>query len=208
VIDLNVLQWLDLAGVFVFASSGALVAARNRLDIVGFVVIGFITSVGGGTLRDLLVDVPVFWIQQSIYIWIALVAAVITFGFSGFIDKRRRWIVWFDAVGLSVFCVLGAAKGLEITGDPVISVMMGVVSAVFGGVLRDIICNEVPLIFRGEIYATAAFFGSALFVTAMTFDISKNLALWLGIGGALALRAGAILWGWSLPKSRGLHDPA
>ncbi len=125
-----------------------------------------------------------------------------------FIDKRRRWIVWFDAIGLSVFCVLGAAKGLEVTGDPVVSVMMGVVSAVFGGVLRDIICNEVPLIFHGEIYATAAFLGSVLFVTAMTFGLSENLALWLGIGGALGLRSAAVIWGLSLPKSRGLHDPS
>ena len=206
-IELNILQWLDLAGVFVFATSGALVAARKRLDIFGFVVIGFITAVGGGTLRDLLVNVPVFWVQESIYIWITLTASVVTFGFSGFIDKRKQWIVWFDAVGLSVFCVLGAAKGLEITGNPIISVMMGVISAVFGGVLRDIVCNEVPLIFHGEIYATAAFLGSVLFVLAMTFDLTKGLALWLGIGGAISLRSAAVVWGWSLPKSRGLHDP-
>lgn len=206
-IDLNILQWLDLAGVFVFATSGALVAARNRLDIIGFVVIGFITAVGGGTLRDLLVDVPVFWVQESIYIWITLVASVVTFGFSGFIDRRKRWIVWFDAIGLSVFCVLGAAKGLEITGNPLISVMMGVVSAVFGGVLRDIVCNEVPLIFHGEIYATAAFLGSFLFVAAMMFELPKNAALWIGISGAICLRSAAVIWGLSLPKSRGLHDP-
>ena len=205
-IDLNVIQWLDLAGVFVFATSGALVAARKRLDIFGFVVVGFITSVGGGTLRDLLVNVPVFWIQESIYIWIALAAAVLTFGFAGFIDRRKQWIVWFDAIGLSVFCVLGASKGLEISGDPLISVMMGVISAVFGGVLRDIVCNEVPLIFHAEIYATAAFLGSVLFVIAMGLELGLSLALWLGVIAALSLRSAAIVWGWSLPKSRGLHD--
>lgn len=205
-IELNILQWLDLAGVFVFATSGALVAARKGLDIIGFVVIGFITAVGGGTLRDLLVDVPVFWVQESIYIWITLAASVVTFGFSGSIDKRKQWIVWFDAIGLAVFCVLGAAKGLEITGNPLISVMMGVVSAVFGGVLRDIICNEVPLIFHGEIYATAAFLGSVLFVAAMLFGLPEHLSLWLGITGGFVLRSAAVIWGLSLPKSRGLHD--
>ena len=117
-VDLSVIQWLDLAGVFVFASSGALVAARKRLDIFGFVVVGFITAVGGGTLRDMLVSVPVFWIQSSIYVWITLAASVMTFGFSGFIDRRKQWIVWFDAIGLSVFCVLGASKGLEINQNP------------------------------------------------------------------------------------------
>jgi uncharacterized membrane protein YeiH len=205
-VDLSVIEWLDLAGVFVFASSGALVAARKRLDIFGFVVVGFITAVGGGTLRDMLVNVPVFWIQGSIYVWITLAASVMTFGFSSFIDRRKQWIVWFDAIGLSVFCVLGASKGLEITGDPLISVMMGVISAVFGGVLRDIVCNEVPLIFHGEIYATAAFLGSVLFVSAVGIGISESIALWLGIGAAMMLRSAAVIWGWSLPKSRGLHD--
>jgi uncharacterized membrane protein YeiH len=150
--------------------------------------------------------VPVFWIQGSIYVWITLAASVMTFGFSSFIDRRKQWIVWFDAIGLSVFCVLGASKGLEITGDPLISVMMGVISAVFGGVLRDIVCNEVPLIFHGEIYATAAFLGSVLFVSAMGIGISESIALWLGIGAAMMLRSAAVIWGWSLPKSRGLHD--
>ena len=95
-VDLSVIEWLDLAGVFVFASSGALVAARKRLDIFGFVVVGFITAVGGGTLRDMLVNVPVFWIQGSIYVWITLAASVMTFGFSSFIDRRKQWIVWFE----------------------------------------------------------------------------------------------------------------
>ncbi len=202
--NLTIIPWLDLAGVFVFAVSGALVAARKQMDIFGFTVIALITAVGGGTIRDLLVDVPVFWIHEPVYVWLAFSAAILTFLFVNLIHKGERFILWFDAVGLAVFCVLGTAKGFDATGAPLISVMMGVITAVVGGMMRDVVCNELPLIFHGEIYATAAFLGGTVYVICQYLHIPSPVALWAGIASAFSLRAAAMMWGWSLPKSGGL----
>jgi uncharacterized membrane protein YeiH len=201
---LTIVPLLDIAGVFVFAVSGALAAARKRMDIFGFTVIALLTAVGGGTIRDLLVGQPIFWIIGPIYVWVALAAAILTFFFVRFIHRSERWLSWFDAIGLGVFCVLGAAKGYEVTGAPLISVMMGVISAVAGGMMRDVVCNEIPLIFHGEIYATAAFTGSACYIGLHVMNIPESLAIWLGIIVAIVLRMAAMRWGWSLPASTDL----
>ncbi|MFP6806474.1 MAG: trimeric intracellular cation channel family protein [Pseudomonadales bacterium] len=202
--NLGIIPWLDLAGVFVFAVSGALVAARKNMDVFGFTVIALITAVGGGTIRDLLVGLPVFWIQEPVYVSISFSAAILTFLFVRMIHRGERLILWFDAVGLAVFCVLGAAKCFETTGSALISIMMGVITAVLGGMMRDVVCNEVPLIFHGEIYATAAFLGATVYVLCQLLSLPQEIALWAGISCAFALRAAAMLWGWSLPKSKGL----
>ncbi len=200
--NMTIIPWLDLAGVFVFAMSGALVAARKQLDVFGFLVIALITAVGGGTIRDLLVDQPVFWIVAPIYVWVAFVAAIVTFLFVQMVHRGEALMRWFDAVGVAVFCVLGAAKGFAVTGDPLISIMMGVISSVVGGMLRDIVCNEVPLIFHSEIYATAAFLGATVYIIALYLSLPEVVALWTGMIMAFGLRAAAMTWGWSLPKSR------
>jgi uncharacterized membrane protein YeiH len=202
--SLTIIAWLDIAGVFVFAVSGALVAARKNMDVFGFTVIALLTAVGGGTIRDLLVDVPVFWILEPVYVWVAFSAAILTYLFVNLVNKGEPLILWFDAIGVAVFCVLGAAKGFEQTGAPLISVMMGVVTAVAGGMLRDVVCNEVPLIFHGEIYATAAFFGSSVYIAGEYIGLPIAGSLWAGIICAFLLRAAAMVWGWSLPKSDSL----
>ena len=202
--ELSILQYMDMAGVFVFAASGALTAANKKMDIFGFIVIAMITAVGGGTLRDVILDVPVFWLSQSTYVWITLSAAVLTFIFTQAFHKGQVLFLWFDAIGLAVFCVLGAAKTFAITNDPTIAVMMGVVSAVVGGMIRDIICNDIPLIFHSEIYATAAFSGAFIFVLLMSFDLSQSTSMLFGLVAAFALRSAGILWGWALPKSPGI----
>ncbi|MFT5209809.1 MAG: putative membrane protein YeiH [Flavobacterium sp.] len=203
-LDVNIMQWLDMAGVFVFAASGALTAATKKMDIFGFIVIALITAVGGGTLRDVVLDVPVFWLSQPIYVWITLSAAILTFLFTQAFHRGQIMFLWFDAIGLAVFCVLGAAKTYAITSDPFIAVMMGVVSAVVGGVIRDIICNDIPLIFHSEVYATAAFTGAMIFTALITMGTSQSLAMLFGFLAAFGLRSAGILWGWALPKSPGL----
>jgi len=202
--DLTILQWLDMAGVFVFAVSGALTAANKKMDVFGFIVIALITAVGGGTLRDLVLDVPVFWLSQPVYVWITLVAASLTFIFTQTFHRGQNLFLWFDAIGLSVFCVLGAAKTYAISGDPTIAVMMGVISAVAGGMFRDIICNEIPLIFHSEVYATAAFTGATIFIIASTFGLTPSISMLIGAIAAFALRSAGILWAWALPKSQGI----
>jgi uncharacterized membrane protein YeiH len=204
--SLTIIAWLDIAGVFVFAVSGALVAARKNMVVFGFTVIALLTAVGGGTIRDLLVNVPVFWILEPVYVWAAFAAAILTYLFVNLVDRGEPMILWFDAIGVAVFCVLGAAKGFDATGAPLISIMMGVVTAVAGGMLRDVVCNEVPLIFHGEIYATAAFLGSTIYILGQYIGIPEVAALWAGIVCAFLLRAAAMLWGWSLPKSNHLND--
>ena len=202
--DLTILQWLDMAGVFVFAVSGALTAANKKMDVFGFIVIALITAVGGGTLRDLVLDVPVFWLSQSVYVWITLSAAILTFIFTQTFHRGQALFLWFDAIGLAVFCVLGAAKTYGITEDPTIAVMMGVVSAVAGGMFRDIICNEIPLIFHSEVYATAAFTGATIFIIASSFGLTPGISMLIGAIAAFALRSAGILWAWALPKSPGI----
>mgnify|MGYP000114030934 CR=1 FL=1 len=204
-LDVNIMQWLVMAGVFVFAASGALTAATKKMDIFGFIVIALITAVGGGTLRDVVLDVPVFWLSQPIYVWITLSAAILTFLITQAFHRGQIMFLWFDAIGLAVFCVLGAAKTYAITNDPFIAMMMGVVSAVVGGMFRDIICNDIPLIFHSEVYATAAFTGAMTFTIFITMGYSQSLAMLVGFLAAFGLRSAGILWGWALPKSPGLR---
>ena len=194
------LMWLDFFGVFVFAISGALAADRRGMDLFGFVVIALLPAIGGGTVRDIVLGVPVFWVQDSTYLWVILGAALLTFGAARQILRVERWLLWADAIGLSVFSVAGAAKTLSITGDPVIATAMGVVTAVLGGIIRDTVCNELPLVLRQDIYATAAFAGALGYVLLALIEVPGPAALWLGAAICFVVRASAIIWGWSLPK--------
>lgn len=194
---------LDLAGVFVFAVSGALAAVRKDMDLFGVAVLALMPAIGGGTLRDLILDQPVFWIVDTLPILVAFAAAVACFFFARFIESRLKFLTWADAVGLSLFCVVGAEKALAASGSILVAVIMGVVTGVAGGIIRDVICNEIPIVMRrGEIYATAAFVGAGSFCLLVTFGVPEAIALWLGMGGAFLARAGGITRGWSLPTAR------
>ncbi|MFK7913803.1 MAG: trimeric intracellular cation channel family protein [Pseudomonadales bacterium] len=190
---------LNYLGIFVFAISGALVAGRKQMDIFGFVVLALMPAIGGGTLRDLILDVPVFWIVDHNYLYLTLAAALLTFLIYRPLERVSRALSWFDAVGLSVFCVLGTAKALTITGSATIAVMMGVVTAVAGGIVRDTVANDVPLVLRHEVYATAAFIGAVAFVALQALAVP--FAQWLAIAAALAVRTLGIVKGLSLPRA-------
>ena len=195
------LEALDYLGVFVFALSGALLASRKGMDLFGFIVLALMPAIGGGTIRDIVLDVPVFWTLDKNYLLLTLIAAVLTFAGYRLIERVKRPLVWFDAVGLSVFCVLGAAKTLQITNDAVVAVVMGVVSAVAGGIIRDVIANDPPMVLRSEIYATAAFLGALVYVGFVSFGLPW--AEWAGVIAALAARGSGIVFGWSLPRAGG-----
>lgn len=194
---------LDAFGIFVFALSGGLAAARRQLDPFGFLVLAFLPAVGGGTLRDLILDRTVFWIADPLPLVLIGVAAAATFFFAAPVARRERLLRWLDALGLSVFAVLGARRGLLVTGDPMVAVVMGVMTAVVGGVLRDVVCNEIPLILHREIYATAAVAGALVYVLCVQFGMDGELALLPGAVAAFALRAAGLLGGWSLPRPPG-----
>lgn len=199
----NLLTLFDVVGIFVFAISGALAAVRSGMDLFGIMVLSLMPAVGGGTLRDLILDQPVFWVEGTQTIYIAFAAAGLTFFFSKYLAGRRlTWLTWMDAVGLALFCVVGAEKALAVTGSMLIATMMGVVTGAAGGIIRDIICNEIPLVMKkGEIYATAAFLGAGSFCLLTYFGVSGPVALWLAMGAAFLARAGGIIKGWTLPEA-------
>lgn len=189
----------DLMGVFVFALSGALAAARKQMDIFGYIVLALLPAVGGGTLRDLVLNTSVFWIEQSVYILVASFAGILTYLVSVKVGHRYTVLEWADAIGLSLFCVIGASKSLALTSDPVIAVTLGVVTAVVGGILRDVICNEIPLILKREIYATAALIGATVYCATIGLGFGESTCLIVGGVSAFIVRSMALIFGWSLP---------
>ena len=202
------LYWIDLFGVFVFALSGALAADRRGMDLFGFVAIALLPAIGGGTVRDIILGAPVFWVQDTIYLWLIGAAALITFVAAPMLQRVERLLLWADAVGLSVFCVAGAAKSYALTGSIEVAVVMGVVTAVLGGIIRDVVCNEIPLILRQDIHATAAFIGALTYVAGTALGLDTELSLWVGAGMCFVIRASALLWGWSLPKRKAPRQTA
>lgn len=195
---------LDWASVLVFALTGALVASRQQLDPVGFVFMAALTAVGGGTLRDLLLGRdPVFWIQRPELIVLAAAAALIVFGTAHLLESRYRVLVWLDAVALAVAVAAGAGIAMAGGFGPLIVIIAGVITGCFGGLMRDVVANEVPLVLKqGELYLTAAFAGAVMAVLLSLADLPRPLALSLCGLTVFALRAGSIRWGWRLPAYR------
>jgi uncharacterized membrane protein YeiH len=195
------LRLLDWLGIAVFAASGALVASRKQMDVVGFVLIGVVTGFGGGTLRDLLLGrTPIFWLNRPELLAIAAASALLVFVTAHLVESRFRVLLWLDAVGLALYAVIGAEIALIAGADPWAAVMLGMITATAGGIIRDVLCNELPLILRREIYITAAAAAAAAYVALRLAPLPRDLALVAGIGVGFTIRAAAILRGWSLPR--------
>jgi uncharacterized membrane protein YeiH len=198
----SALVLLDFFGIAVFAISGALVAAERRLDFVTFVFFAVVTGVGGGTLRDLLIDAPVFWIHTNGTLLICIGAAILVW------MARGRWfagraILWFDAAGLAAYAAYGAAKALAFGVAPVPAFAMGVLTACAGGIIRDILGHEPSILLRHEIYITAAALAAGLFVGLSLAGLGMWIAAAIAMAAGFTLRALAIARGWSLPAYRG-----
>ncbi|MEV8465200.1 trimeric intracellular cation channel family protein [Fluviibacterium sp. DFM31] len=192
---------LDLASVAVFALTGALVASRAQLDIVGFLFIACLTAVGGGTVRDLLIGRdPVFWISSPKPILVASAAAVLVFFTAHLLESRYKVLIWLDALALSVAVSAGIAAA-KATGQPtLILLLMGITTGCMGGLLRDVVCNEVPLVLKaGELYVTAAFAGALASVVTVELGGTGWAPLVACTVVTFALRAGSIAFGWRLP---------
>lgn len=203
--DLSFVYILEMAGTAAFAVSGALAASRKNMDIFGYCVLALMPALGGGTIRDIIIDrVPVFWIADNRYIAVAVIAALIVFFTSYRPGSRRRILVWMDALGLALFAALGTEICLQYDTGPLVAIMLGVTTAVTGGMIRDIICNEIPLILSREIYATAAFAASVCYVLADNFGLAEQLSLGISVVAGFAIRALAIRHNWSLPTF-GMH---
>ena len=200
-----VVDWLAFAGTFAFAVSGALLAARHRLDIIGFLFVANMTGVGGGTVRDLLLGAPVFWVQDATYIAVCSAAALLTYAAASLLDRASQALLWADAVGIALFAVLGAQKALLAGVGPGVAVVMGIFTACFGGVIRDVMLNETPIIMSREIYITATLAGALCYVLlAGLRGAGDTLAIVGGTATGFAVRALAIAARLSLPSHAGL----
>lgn len=195
------MPWLDMAATAVFALSGALAAARMRKTLVTFMFFGAITGVGGGTLRDLLIGAPVFWMHRSAPIAICLGAALIVW-----FTPRRVWpeqaLEWFDGIGLAAYSVFGAAKALSLGIPPLPAAIMGVVTACMGGIFRDMLAGVPSIVLRPEIYVTAAALAAGGYVALISLGLPGGLAMAAGFLGGLILRFAAIRWQLGLPAYR------
>jgi uncharacterized membrane protein YeiH len=196
----EIIYILDLFGTFTFAVSGALSAAGKRLDLFGALSIGFVTAVGGGTVRDLtLGTAPVFWLRDVNYLLVIAGGVFIIFLFARHVLAYRRVLLVFDAIGIGVFTLIGINKALGAHVMPVFAVLMGVITAVVGGVLRDVLVNEVPLIFQREIYATACLMGGAVYFLLAASGVPQPVVYFATAASVIALRLLSIRYELGLP---------
>lgn len=201
---MSIFYLISLAGVAVSAVSGALAAGRKHFDLMGVTVLALVTAIGGGTLRDLLVDRrPIFWIADPTYIWVILAVAFATVLYARFRDPPWQALLIADALMLAFFTISGAWAAEERTHHAVIIVTMGTITGAAGGILRDVLCGEEPLLFKPAepLYATACIIGASVYVL-LSDVLAKQTAGGIGMATVLAVRMASIRWGWKLPVFR------
>jgi len=203
---MSLIYLLDLCAVAVCAITATLEAHRRELDLFGVAVIAVIAGIGGGTVRDILLGrLPVYWVHDPVYVVVGITAAVFTFFLGRKLPLPKNFFLLPDAVGLALFTVIGTSVALGLQVHWFIAALMGVITAVFGGVIRDILCNEVPLIFRTDIYATASLIGALLLIALDGLGMAHNPALVAAMVVTVAIRLAAIRWHIHLPRLRP-HD--
>jgi len=198
---MTAISLLDFASVLIFAITGALVASRAQLDLVGFAFIACLTALGGGTLRDLLLDRnPIFWMAQPAYLGVACAAALTVFFTAHLLESRYRTLIWLDSAALAVAVAAGAGVALALAQHPVIVILMGMITGCMGGLMRDVVVGQVPLILKqGELYVTAAFAGAATAALLNPYVTEPLYALATCAAVTWILRAGSLHFGWHLP---------
>ncbi|GAB2900642.1 trimeric intracellular cation channel family protein [Microbulbifer echini] len=199
----ELLHWFDLIGIAVFAFSGVLAAGHKQMDLFGAVVLACATSTGGGTIRDIILNIPVFWLQDTYYLWIAVITGVVSFYLIRYLQVPMRLLMVADAIGLAVFVVIGTQKGLELGFSPTIAIVMGMMTGTFGGVIRDVLSGDIPLLLRREIYATAALSGAAVLVALdASGKLPGDLVIAIAVLVTLSIRLAALRWNLSAPIAR------
>lgn len=196
----GLVYWMDMAGVIVFALSGVILACRSRMDPFGMLVLAAVTGIGGGTLRDLVLGVPVFWVADPTYLWVILITVSISIIGFHYIHRLSRGILPVaDAFGLALFAVIGAHKALTLEASGVVAVLMGLLTGTGGGMVRDILARRVPMVLREEIYATAAIAGGVVYVGLIALEVDAVIAIGLAFAVTLGTRLAAIYWHLALP---------
>lgn len=196
----NLVYGLDVLGVAVFAASGALVASRKEMDLIGFGLLAAITGIGGGTLRDVILDRPVFWILDQTFLAICLLVALVTFFAAHLIQRRYPVLVWLDAVGLAAYGVLGAHVATQAGAGVVIAAVLGVITATFGGMMRDVVSQEMPLILQKQLYATAALASAVAYLVLTSAGLSATVSAIAATVAGFLLRGAAIRFDLTLPR--------
>ena len=194
---------LDALGIIAFAISGTLTAIEKKLDLFGIFIIALVTSIGGGTLRDLMIgNTPVAWLQNLPLLYLILGTTIITIIFRKQLNIFRTSLLLFDTIGIGIFTLVGIEKGIAVNLSPLVCVILGTVTACFGGVIRDILCNEIPVLFRKEIYATACFIGGLFFFLLQKIHFVEEIAYVLSITFIVIIRLLSVYFKWSLPQIR------
>ena len=199
----NSVAVLDWLGIVAFTVTGGLVAARNQMDAVGFVMLGTVTGIGGGTIRDVLLNVhPILWVEHPEYLAVCIAVSLVIYFTAQRVHSRMRLILWVDAIGLALFATVGAERATSVGASPLVAIVMGAITACFGGIIRDLLGQTRSIIFSYEIYVTAAMGAAAVFAVLHALQMPREIAVIAGVTAGFGLRAGALLWGWSLPHHR------
>ncbi|NBC58308.1 MAG: trimeric intracellular cation channel family protein [Bacteroidetes bacterium] len=191
---------LDILGVVAFSISGVLAAMRKGLDVFGILIIAFATSVGGGTLRDVLIDTDVSWLTNMTYVYVIIITTIFAVILRNKLNYLRKSLFLFDTLGIGLYTVVGVEKAISAGLPPVICVAFGTMSACFGGVIRDILCNDIPVIFHQEIYATACILGGFSYFALAYFNLPQDLIFIISGLIVIAIRISAVVFKISLPK--------
>jgi uncharacterized membrane protein YeiH len=198
---INFITVIEILGTFSFAAAGAFAAMERKMDPFGVLIISFATAIGGGTIRDILIgEFPVSWLSNTTAIWVILTATVATMLFGSYLKKLDKMLFLFDSIGLGLFTMIGIQKGLSHELGTGVCVMLGTVTGCFGGVLRDVLLNKIPLIFHKEIYASASIIGGVLFFVLIRIGSAENFAYIISILAVFAVRSLAVKYNWSLPN--------
>jgi uncharacterized membrane protein YeiH len=193
-VAMSVINAVGIFGVVVFAVSGALAAGRHRMDPIGFILLGPMTAIGGGSMRDILLDRPVFWTEAPEQLVISIIAALITYFVVPPSLERKKWIAWSDAAGLAAFAVQGSLIALDQAVSPVVVVVMGMLTATGGGVVRDLLCGDRPMILSGQLYASTALAGSVMLVVLVETGVHRDLAAIIGFFIVLLTRGASLMF--------------
>lgn len=196
---------LDLLGTVAFAASGALAGVRRGMDLLGVIVLGIVTATGGGVIRDVLLnDTPPFCFKNELYLYLALAASVVVFLTPRSFERMNRAMLLLDALGLGTFLVIGTSKALQFNLGLMGSIIMGVMTATCGGLVRDLLSNQIPLILQREIYASACVVGGALFYFLHFTELPNTVNLTVSAATVILIRCAAIVKGWQLPRGQAL----
>ena len=198
----RIVHFFDVLAAIVFAVSGALVASRKGMDVMGFMWLAVVTGVGGGTLRDLILGVPVFWVENPSYVTACLVTAVVMHFIAPLVESRYTMLLWFDAFGLALVTIAGTVKALDAGAPALVAIAMGAVTGSVGGIVRDTLGHVPSILLKHEIYVTASVLGAGAYVALNAFEPARLPAMIIGFAVIFGVRGLAITYGWSLPAFR------